>query len=97
MLKPNQRAYLRKLAQTMSPIFQVGKNVVTDNQIEQLCNALEVHELIKINLLNTTPADKFSISDEISQRTGAEVVHIIGNKLTIYKRSTDKPKIELPA
>lgn len=97
MLKPNQRAYLRKLAQTMSPIFQVGKNGVTDNQIEQLCNALEVHELIKINLLNTTPADKFSISDEIAQRTGAEVVHIIGNKLTIYKRSTDKPKIELPA
>ena len=41
MLKPNQRAYLRKLAQTMSPIFQVGKNGISDNQIEQLINALE--------------------------------------------------------
>lgn len=96
MLKPNQRAYLRKMAQTMSPIFQVGKNGVSDNQIEQLINALEARELIKIHLLNTTPADKHSISEEIAEKTGADIVHVIGNKLTLYKKSEKNPKIELP-
>ncbi len=96
MLKPNQRAYLRKMAQTMTPIFQVGKNGISENQIEQLNNALEARELIKIHLLNTTPNDKHSISEEIAQKTCSEIVHIIGNKLTIYKRSKNNPKIELP-
>lgn len=96
MLKPNQRAYLRKMAQTMAPIFQVGKNGISDNQIQQLNNALEARELIKIHLLNTTPDDKHSISEEIAQKTSSEIVHVIGNKLTIYKRSVNNPKIELP-
>ena len=96
MLKPNQRAYLRKLAQKMSPIFQVGKNGISDNQIEQLINALEARELIKINILNTTPDDKHSISEEIAKKTNSEIVHIIGNKVTLYKRSEKNPKIELP-
>lgn len=96
MLKPNQRAYLRKLAQTITPIFQIGKNGISDNQIKQLIDALEARELIKINILNTSPSDKHSVADEIATKTDSEVVHVIGNKLTIYKRSINSPKIELP-
>lgn len=96
MLKPSQRAYLRKMAQTITPIFQVGKNGISDNQIEQLKNALEARELIKIHLLNTAPADKHTIAEEIAKETNSEIVHVIGNKLTIYKRSINNPKIELP-
>ena len=79
-----QRAYLRSLAQNITPIFQVGKNGVNDNQIEQLINALEARELIKITLHDSTPEDKNSISNEIAEKTGAEIVQIIGKKLTIY-------------
>lgn len=96
MITSKQRAYLRSLAQNITPIFQVGKNGVTDNQIEQLINALEARELIKITLLDTTPDDKYSISNEIAEKTGADVVQIIGKKVTLYKRSTNSPKIELP-
>ena len=96
MLNPKQRAYLRKMAQTMQPIFQIGKNGLSDNQTEQIINALEARELIKITLLNTIPEEKHSLSEELANATGAEIVHIIGNKLTLYKRSTKKPTIELP-
>lgn len=96
MLNPKQRAYLRKMAQTMQPIFQIGKNGLSDNQIEQIINALEARELIKITLLNTIPDEKNSLSEELADATGAEIVHLIGNKLTLYKQSTKKPKIELP-
>lgn len=91
-----QRAYLRGLAQTIEPIFQIGKTGITDNQIEQLSNALEARELIKITFLDTIPDDKVSIAEEIANRTNSEIVQIIGKKLTLYKRSTKKPKIELP-
>lgn len=96
MLNPKQRAFLRKMAQTMQPIFQIGKNGLSDNQIEQIVNALEARELIKITLLNTIPDEKHSISEELATATGADVVHLIGNKLTLYKQSSKKPKIELP-
>ena len=91
-----QRAYLRGLAQKIEPIFQIGKIGISDNQIEQLINALEARELIKITFLDTIPDDKVSIAEEIATRTNSEIVQIIGKKLTLYKRSTNKPKIELP-
>ena len=96
MITSKQRAYLRSIAQNLQPIFQIGKNGVNDNQIEQLKNALEVREIIKITMLDTTQADKHSIANEIAEKTGAEVVQIIGKKLTIYKRSEENPQIELP-
>lgn len=91
-----QRAYLRSLAQKIEPIFQIGKVGISDNQIEQLINALEARELIKITFLDTIPEDKNTIANEIAQKTNSEIVQIIGKKLTLYKRSTNKPKIELP-
>lgn len=96
MITSKQRAYLRGLAQNLTPIFQIGKNGVNDNQIEQIINALEARELIKITLLDSTPDNKHSIGNELAERTGADVVQIIGKKITLYKRSTEEPKIELP-
>ncbi len=43
-----QRAYLRGLANTMDPIFQIGKTGLSDNLVKQLSDALEARELIKI-------------------------------------------------
>ena len=71
-----QRAYLRSLAQNITPIFQVGKNGVNDNQVEQLINALEARELIKITLHDSTPDDKHSIANEIAEKTGASTATI---------------------
>lgn len=91
-----QRAYLRGLAQNIDPIFQIGKTGLTDNQIRDLSNALEARELIKISFLDTIPDDKKELAEEIAKRTSSQIVQIIGKKLTLYKRSEKKPKIELP-
>ena len=48
-----ERAYLRGLANTIDPIFQVGKGGISDVLIEQLNNAIEARELIKITILET--------------------------------------------
>ena len=45
------RAYLRSLANSIEPVFQVGKSGITDNLIKQVNDALEARELIKLTVL----------------------------------------------
>ncbi len=76
------------MAQTINPIFQIGKNGVGDNQVKDICLALELHELVKISVLRNAEANTKDVLDEVCQKTGAEPVTAIGNKIVIYKRST---------
>ena len=43
-----QRAYLKSLAMTMDPVFQIGKNCVTPEVTAAVSEALEARELIKL-------------------------------------------------
>lgn len=95
MITSKQRAYLRSLAQNIDAIFQIGKNGINDNQIKQIIDALEARELIKITLLDSSE-DKKVVANELAKKTESDVVQIIGKKITLYKRSKEKPKIELP-
>ena len=91
-----QRAYLRSLSNRIDAIFQIGKSGITDVLVEQINNALEARELIKINILETAPNSKKEIAEEISLKTNSILVQILGNKLTLYKQRKKDPKIILP-
>ena len=43
-----QRAYLKSLAMTMDPIFQIGKASLTPEVIEGIREAIDKRELIKV-------------------------------------------------
>ena len=43
-----QRAYLKSLAMTMDPIFQIGKASLTPEVIEGIREAIDKRELVKI-------------------------------------------------
>lgn len=96
MLTSKQRAYLRGLANTMDPIFQVGKNGIEDTFLKQLEEALEARELLKIKVLENSGLDAREASNIICEEIGCEGVQAIGSKIVIYKKSQKKPKIELP-
>lgn len=91
-----QRAYLRSLASSIQPIFQVGKGEITDNMTEQISNALEARELIKLHVLDNSPYSPAEAAEIIANKTDSEVVTTIGSKFVLYRRSEKKPKIELP-
>lgn len=95
-MNSKQRAFLRGLANTISPIFQVGKGGLSAEFIEQIDSALEARELIKIHVLNNSSDDIHFVAEELSRETNCEVVQIMGNKITLFRQSTKKPKIELP-
>lgn len=48
-----QRAYLKSLAMTMDPIFQIGKASLTPEVIEGIREAIDKRELIKVSVLKT--------------------------------------------
>lgn len=92
-----QRAYLKSLAMTMDPIFQVGKNSLTPELTNAISEALEARELIKISVLKNCINDPKEIAALMAERTRSQVVQVIGKKIVLYKEGKDKnKKIVLP-
>lgn len=92
-----QRAYLKSLAMTMAPIFQVGKNSITPELTNAIAEALEARELIKISVLKNCIDDPREIAELVAERTRSQVVQVIGKKIVLYKEGKDKnKKIVLP-
>lgn len=96
MLTGKQRGYLRGLANTVPPIFQVGKGGINENMVKQFDDALEARELIKATVLKNSLEDNRNICEELAERTGAEVVQVIGSKFVLYRESKNNKVIELP-
>ncbi len=90
-----QRALLRSMANTLQPLYQIGKAGVTPAVTEQLDAALEARELIKITVLETAPESPKDTIETLAARLHAEPVQCIGKKLTLYRRSKESPRIEL--
>ncbi|MBX7401118.1 ribosome assembly RNA-binding protein YhbY [Clostridium chauvoei] len=96
MLTGKQRAYLRGLANSMDPIFQLGKNGIEETFLKQIAEALEARELIKIKVLENSVLETREASNYICEKIGCEGIQAIGSKMVLYKKSSKKPKIELP-
>ena len=73
-----QRAYLKGLAMTIDPIFQLGKNSLTPENTKAIAEALEARELIKISVLNNCADDPKEIAQTVAERTRSQVVQVIG-------------------
>lgn len=95
MLTGKERAYLKGLAQNIDPLIQLGKDGINEGFLKQMDKLLEDHELVKIKVLQNAPVEVDEIVDEILEKTGAEFVQKIGKKLTIYRESKEKKKIQL--
>ena len=99
-----QRAYLKGLAMTMDPIFQIGKGFPaveymynTDDRHKAIAEALEARELIKISVLKNCADDPKELASMLAERTHSQVVQVIGKKIVLYKEGKDKnKKIVLP-
>ena len=93
-----QRSYLKGLAMTIEPIFQIGKSSLTPEITAAIAEALEARELIKITILKNCLDDGNTMAAMLAERTHSEVVQVIGRKIVLYKPSKDekKRKIVLP-
>ena len=91
-----QRAYLKSLASTMDPLFQIGKGSVTPEVIEAISEAFNNRELLKVAVLKNCMDDPRAIAEVVAERTRSQVVQVIGKKIVLYKPDKKNPKIILP-
>ena len=94
-MNSRQRAELRGMANTLDPIFQVGKGGVNDQLIRHVDETLEKRELIKLTVLESAPETAREAADQIAAATHAETVQVIGRKFVLYRKSKEKQKIFL--
>jgi RNA-binding protein len=98
-LKGYQKKYLRGLAHSLKPIVLIGQGGLTDNVLEAIEGALEIHELIKIKF--NEYKDKKSKTDmltNIEKTRGCELAGNIGHTATFFRQNSDpeKRKITIP-
>lgn len=96
MLTSKQRAYLRGLANTISPTTTIGKDGITESLLDSIRESFSTRELIKISLLDTAGLVTREAADQIARVVQAESVQAIGSKIVLYKKCKDDPKIVLP-
>ena len=78
-----QRAYLKGLAMNIDPILQIGKSSLTPEFTKSVDEALE--------------DDSREMAQILAERTGSQVVQVIGRKIILYREGKkDKKKIILP-
>jgi RNA-binding protein len=80
----------------IEPIFQVGKSSITPEYTQAITEAFNKKELIKISVLKNCMDDPRSIAEVLADRTGSQVVQVIGKKIVLYKPDKKDPKIVLP-
>ncbi|HKL94630.1 MAG TPA: ribosome assembly RNA-binding protein YhbY [Clostridia bacterium] len=87
MLTGKERSNLKAMANDLQPIFQVGKGGITQNLVEDLSNALEAKELVKVTILKAVGQTGREIIDELAKAVRAEAVSAVGNKVVLYRYS----------
>lgn len=91
-------AYLKSLAHSKKPLFQIGKDGINEQQVIEILGCLEKQELIKVKKLDTCLDSRDDIR-ETFEANGINVISVIGNTFILYKASKtlarDK-RIDLP-
>lgn len=90
-----ERAEYRAKANSLDPLFQMGKGGISDAFISQVDGALNTRELIKFKvLLDTSPVTPRQAADEIAAKLNADVIQVIGGVVVLYRFNPELHKNE---
>lgn len=94
MLNSKQRAALRKEANSLTPVFQIGKGGVDAELASGTADCLAKRELIKVRLLETSPLTAKEAAEELAAATGADVVQVIGRVVVLFLKKKKESAFE---
>ena len=87
MLTSKQRSQLKAIAQTITPIGQIGKGGINDNMIKSLNDALRAREIIKLSVLNNSDEEAIFLARDLEESLNCQCVAVIGKKIILYRHS----------
>lgn len=96
-LRGKQKRYLRSEAHHLKPIFQIGKDGLSEVWLDEVLKALDKRELLKVNILQNSLVEVEEVKEFIENNSDAQVIQTIGNVLVLFKKSgkAEKQKISV--
>jgi RNA-binding protein len=91
-----QTRFLRGQAHGLKAMLQVGGKGISDTLVEEVRNALEHHELIKVKIAAEDRDARDALIDALVRRADAALVQRIGHIAVLYRPSQDHRQIVLP-
>ena len=92
-----ERRFLRGLGHHLKATALVGDKGLTVAAAGSVDALLARHELIKVNVLEGAPCTVGAAALWFHDRTGADVVQILGRTLLAYRARAEDPQIHLPS
>lgn len=83
-LTGKQKRFLRAEAHDMSPVFQIGKNDLTEDVVDEYVDALSKRELMKVQMLQNSSMTAKEAAAFIEEHSDITVVQVIGKVLVLY-------------
>ena len=90
MITTKQRAELKKIAQNLKPVLNIGKDNLNENTFIEIDNYLNKNELMKVKILQNSSETVKETMKEICEKLNAEPVLCVGKVLIIYRYSKFK-------
>lgn len=87
-LRGKQKRYLRSEAHHLKPIFQIGKDGLSEVWLDEVLKALDKRELLKVNILQNSLVEVEEVKEFIENNSDAQVIQTIGNVLVLFKKSS---------
>jgi RNA-binding protein len=91
-LNNKQIQSLKTRAHSLKPVILLGNKGLTDAVMNEIDLALAHHELIKVKIPTLDKELRVAIVNEIVSQTKAEQVQLLGQIVTLYRKSPDKKK-----
>ena len=99
-LTGKQKRFLRAQAHNMNPVFQIGKNDLSEDIVMEYEDALSKRELMKVQILQNATIEPKEAALFIEEQSDITVVQVIGKVLVLYLPATEdkykKYSTELP-
>jgi RNA-binding protein len=80
----------------MKAHVHVGKEGLSPSVLATIDREVGDRELIKVRLLESLEGDRKAVAREIAERTGTELVQVLGRTLLLWRRNPEEPTITLP-
>lgn len=86
-LNNKQIRHLKNLAHSLKPVVIIGDKGLTNNVVDEIKQALESHELIKVKIRANDKEERQTMIGTITQRANALKVQRVGHIVSFFKRN----------
>lgn len=91
----SQRRQLKGLAHHLKPVVIIGQKGPTEAVINEIDQALEHHELMKVKMAGHDRDARKQIAAHLCEQLAAEAVQIIGNTLILFRQRKKDSQFKL--